>query len=122
MAWRIGDNLIDGTLDNTRKGRVTGTLHFLGMDEPVDFNVEGDFKGELKGKRIRLHNPEPRERNERLGKPGTYMEIFRPHQTGWSLEGVALREGQLHISYHSEQNKRVVMELPEAAWSLTELP
>lgn len=33
MAWRIADSVIDGELDNTIKGPVTGWLRLLGRDE-----------------------------------------------------------------------------------------
>ena len=122
MSWRLGDNLVEGILDNTREGHVTGTLEFIGLDEPVTLDLQGDLEGELRGRRIRIKNVVPTERNAMLDRPGTYMEVFDPAQTGWAFEGYVFDSGRLHLSYNSVSNGRVVIDLPEAAWSLTELP
>jgi hypothetical protein len=76
MAWRPNRQLIDGELDNTTPGRVTGWLRFLGLAEPVKLDLEGDFHRDIRGARIRLKNQEPRERER------GYMEGFCTRQTG----------------------------------------
>ena len=59
MAWRPYQNLIEGELDNTVPGKVTGWIHFLGMDEPVKLELEGDFHRDIRGAKIRFHNSNP---------------------------------------------------------------
>src|SRR5665647_2139588 len=49
MAWRPHEHLIDGYLDNTEPGKVTGHLRFVGMPEMVRLNLEGDFHREYRG-------------------------------------------------------------------------
>ena len=86
MAFRPYENLIEGELDNTVPGKVTGWIRFLGMDEPVKIDLVGDFHRDIRGAKIRLHNPKPSDRNHSgaLGevRKGSYMEGFSPVQTG----------------------------------------
>ena len=39
MAWRPNDQLIEGELDNTVQGKVTGWMQFVGMKEKMMFNL-----------------------------------------------------------------------------------
>ena len=79
MAWRPYENLIEGELDNTVPGKVTGWIRFLGMDEPVRLDLEGDFHRDIRGAKIRLKNNTP---SNRKGQEGSYMRGFSPVQTG----------------------------------------
>ncbi len=54
MALRITDRLIDGYLDNTEPGKVTGQLRFVGLDKPVTLNLRGDFHRDIRGAVIKL--------------------------------------------------------------------
>jgi len=121
MAWRIHENLIGGEIDNTTPGRVTGTLRFVGTDEDVTLDLAGDFSGCLKGRRIRLENPDAAERNEALGRRGSYMDGFDRHQEGKVdiIETTSGDTGLLHASWYSA-NGRVVLELPAGAWEVFE--
>lgn len=47
MAWRPTTLLIEGMLDNTTPGKVTGWMKFAGMKEKVTFDLEGNFHGAL---------------------------------------------------------------------------
>lgn len=85
MAWRPDENLIDGELDNRTPGKVTGWIRFFRRgDEPlkVDFDLKGDFHEDIRGKVIRLKNPEPSDRNESLDREGTYMRGISAMQRG----------------------------------------
>jgi hypothetical protein len=85
MAWRPYENLIDGELDNRVPGRVTGWMRFhRGRAKPlrVKFNLAGDFHDDIRGTRIRLHNPTPSDRAGATGKGPSYMDGFSPLQTG----------------------------------------
>ena len=117
MAWRIHENLAAGTMDNTVLGRVTGTMRFVGCAGEVTLDLAGNMEGELRGKRILISNPEADERNAALGKPGTYMQMFRTHQVGEVQSIERLADGLLHAAWHDEVNGRVVIELPANAWS-----
>ena len=85
MAWRPYENLIDGELDNRIPGIVSGWMHFFRRGHgplKVVFILRGDFHEDIRGKVIRLKNPEPSDRNEQLDRKGTYMEGFSLVQRG----------------------------------------
>ena len=85
MAWRPYENLIDGELDNRTPGRVTGWMRFVRFrDQPlkVRFDLQGDFHEDIRGKVIRLSNPNPMDRNVTLEREGTYLEGFASMQRG----------------------------------------
>ena len=83
MAWRPYSNLIDGELDNRVPGKVTGRMRFMRhgkQDLTVAFDLAGDFHEDIRGKLIRLSNPEPRDAYQ--GGTGTYMDGFARVQRG----------------------------------------
>jgi hypothetical protein len=59
MAWRIDKQVIRGEIDNRTPGRVTGWLWFLGRDEPVELDLEGNAGRDVAGHRLRFSNPQP---------------------------------------------------------------
>jgi hypothetical protein len=64
MAWRPYANLIDGELDNRIPGKVTGWMRFFRSGKrplKVIFDLSGDFHEDIRGKMIRLSNPDPAE-------------------------------------------------------------
>ncbi len=121
MAWRPYENLIAGELSNTVPGKVTGWLRFVGMEEEVKLNLNGDFHRDIRGTRIRLRNPQPMDRNqaEAAGEPrqGSYMRRFSPVQTGEvgditaGLPPYDYTKDCVYIEWYSEENGRVVLEL-----------
>jgi hypothetical protein len=54
MAWRPTKHLIEGELDNTTPGKVTGWMRFSGMGELVSFDLRGDFHRDIRGARLRI--------------------------------------------------------------------
>jgi hypothetical protein len=54
MAWRISSYLVEGELDNTHLGKVTGWMQFAGMKEKVTFDMKGDFHRDIRGAKIRF--------------------------------------------------------------------
>lgn len=85
MAWRPYGNLIDGELDNSVPGKVTGWIRFFrqGKDPlTVTLDLAGDFHDDIRGKVIRLSNPMPSDREEDSGMKGEYFEDFAPVQRG----------------------------------------
>lgn len=85
MAWRPYENLIDGELDNRSPGKVTGWMRFYRSDDQpqrVVFALVGGFHDDIRGKVIRLSNPNPSDRAATLGRPGSYMDGFATVQRG----------------------------------------
>jgi hypothetical protein len=83
MAWRPNVNLIDGELDNRVPGKVTGWMRFFrNGKQPLKalFDLTGDFHEDIRGKAIRLRNPNPADEYHEAGR--TYMEGFSPAQRG----------------------------------------
>lgn len=54
MAWRPYDQLIEGELDNTVRGKVTGWMRFIGLNEKITFDLNGDFHRDIRGAKVRL--------------------------------------------------------------------
>jgi len=85
MAWRPYENFSKGELDNRTPGSVRGWMHFYRRGKKplrVILELTGDFHEDIRGKVIRLSNPNPSEKNEHLEREGTYMEGFSPVQRG----------------------------------------
>ena len=85
MAWRPYANLINGELDNRMPGKVTGWIRFFRRGKRplrVTFDLTGDFHEDIRGKAIRLLNPDPSDKNASLERDGTYMEGFSRVQRG----------------------------------------
>ena len=118
MAWRPYENLIEGKLDNSRPGQVTGSLRFLGLEEPVRLELKGDFLPDIKGKVIILKNAAPADRNSALNRSGTYMKDFSAVQKGEVGDITAGLPPYPYVKYpyiewYSEANGRVVLELEQ---------
>lgn len=114
MAWRLQPYLIDGALDNTKCGRVTGWMRFIGMECPVKLNLDGDFSRDIRGTKIRV-----RRRLSGAGNGGiaiAYMKMFAARQTGKVGDITAgmpqmSQFGDAYIEWYSRQNGRCVLEL-----------
>src|SRR3990172_11092205 len=78
MAWRPTEHLIEGELDNTNPGRVTGWMRFAGMNEKVIFDLQGNFHRDIRGAKIHLTGDGQAGDKE----AGPYMASFSPRQTG----------------------------------------
>ena len=114
MAWRPTRYLIEGELDNTYPGKVTGWMRFAGLNEKVTFDLEGNFHRDIRGAKIYFIG-EASETNTPENAAG-YMEGFAKLQTGDAGDITAGLEPVDYVSYpyiewYSEQNGRVVIEL-----------
>jgi len=79
MAWRPYEILIDGELENTTPGKVSGWMRFYRRNQPplrALFNLKGDFHEDIRGQLIHFTSPQPSDRNGALDREGTYMEGF----------------------------------------------
>ena len=123
MAWRPTDQLIEGELDNTVQGKVTGWMQFTGMNEKMMFNLEGNFHRDIRGAKIRFQG----EGNLfDVQKATEYMQGFSAMQKGKVGDMTAGRQPQDYAKYpyfewYSEDNGRCVLELePEQVELLTQ--
>jgi exonuclease III len=113
MAWRPTWVFIEGELDNTIPGKVTGWMKFTGMSEKVIFDLNGDFHRDIRGAKVRLRGDgESADVNEAR----KYMEDFSTLQKGNAGDMTA---GLPPIDYSStpywewygDENGRCVIEL-----------
>ena len=112
MAWRPHENLVEGELDNTVPGKVTGWIKFVGMKKPVKLDLAGDFHRDIRGAKIRLRNPNL----SHNGNERSYMEGFSPTQTGEVGDMTAGLPPADYVEYpylewYGQENGRVVLEL-----------
>jgi hypothetical protein len=112
MAWRPTEHLIEGELDNTEPGKVTGWMQFAGMDEKVVFDLQGNFHRDIRGAKIHLTGDGRMENLE----AGQYMASFSPRQTGEVGDITAGLPPQdysstPYVEWFGQENGRVVIEL-----------
>jgi len=113
MAWRPNEQFIEGVLDNTVPGKVTGWMRFTGMKEKVVFDLEGDFHRDIRGAKVRLCGNGESANTEESAK---YMEGFSKLQKGNVGDMTAGREPADYVTYpyfewYGDDNGRVVIEL-----------
>ncbi|MFC1766512.1 hypothetical protein ACFL6U_31090, partial [Planctomycetota bacterium] len=114
MAFRPTEHLIEGELDNTHLGRVTGWMQFAGMQEKVTLNLTGDFHRDIRGSKIHFVGDASEFVNETQARK--YMDSFAAQQNGKVGDITAGREPVDYVDYpyiewYSEENGRVVLEL-----------
>jgi len=112
MAWRPTQYLIEGELDNTNPGKVTGWMKFAGKKEKVTFDLIGDFHRNIRGAKIRFSNDAEVDIDEAQG----YMESLASQQTGNVGDITAGLPPKDYVDYpyiewYSNENGRVVIEL-----------
>jgi len=111
MAWRPHEQLVEGELDNTVPGKVTGWIRFVGMNEVVKLDLIGDFHRDIRGTKARLSGCARDDEETRR-----FLEGFSPVQTGEVGDMTAGLPPQDYVAYpyfewYSEANGRVVLEL-----------
>lgn len=60
MAWRIDEAVVRGEIDNRTRGRVRGRIWFIGRNEPVILDLEGDGWRDVAGRHLIFENPTPK--------------------------------------------------------------
>jgi len=113
MAWRPTQYLIEGELDNTQPGKVTGWMRFVGIRQLVTFDLRGNFHRDIRGAKIRFRQNDPPQPSNEASR---YMEGFATEQTGDVGDITSGLPPQDYVEYpyiewYSEQNGRVVLEL-----------
>ena len=117
MAWRPAPYLIEGELYNTDRGKVTGWMEFVGIDERVTLDLVGEFHRDIRGAGIHLYGgATPASSNPEADE---YFRRFSTHHTGKVGDitaGLPPRDhgATPYIEWYSEQNGRVVLELKRA--------
>ena len=114
MAWRPNEYLIEGELDNTRLGKVTGWMQFAGKEQKILFDLKGDFHRDIRG--VKIHFKGDGQPDE--AEAEKYMEGFSPMQTGDvgdMTAGLPPHDyGKLpYLEWYGDENGRVVLE-PDA--------
>jgi hypothetical protein len=106
--------LIEGELDNTHLGKVTGWMQFAGMKERMTLDLKGDFHRDIRGAKIHF--------------TGDASETDPPADAQSAMEDLALQQiGQVgditaglppvdyvnypYIEWYSDENGRVLIEL-----------
>ncbi len=80
MAWRPNEYVIEGELDNTQLGKVTGWILFAGLKDKVTFDLQGDFHRDIRGAKVHfVGNAQDGEIPEGAER---YFEGFVLKQTG----------------------------------------
>jgi hypothetical protein len=103
--------LIEGELDNTQLGRVTGWIQFAGIKGPVVLNLRGNFHRDIQGAKIRFTGDARWESPEAIacmrgfsrsqnGKVGNITAGLTPADFG----------AYPFVEWYSEENGRVVIE------------
>jgi len=116
MAWRPNEQFIEGVLDNTVTGKVTGWMRFTGMKEKVVFDLEGNFHRDIRGAKVRLCGNGESTNAEASAK---YMEAFSKLQKGnvgdmtGGFEPADYVRGYGYFEWYSDDNGRVVIELEQ---------
>lgn len=115
MAWRPTQYLLEGELDNTQPGKVTGWMRFAGMNKKVTFDLKGDFHRDIRGAKIRLKG---NGNHDDLEAP-SYMDGFTEYQTGKvgditaGLPPADYVSGHVYVEWYSQENGRIVLELDQ---------
>ena len=149
MAWRISDLVVDGEIDNTRKGRVVGWLRLSDRTELLRLELRGDCHPDLAGWRFRVVRVDPvpkwaEEKNadglstDQSGEAGdiTADQVLRHYDCPVDELLARIRAGEppptewrkaLYLEWYSGRNGRVVIQstrlgverLGERAFELT---
>jgi len=112
MAWRPTQYLIEGELDNTNPGKVTGWMKFAGKKEKATFDLEGNFHRDIRGAKIHFSN----DADADIDETQRYMDGLASHQTGKTGDITAGLPPKDYVDYpyiewYSDENGRVVIEL-----------
>ena len=116
MAWRPNEQFIEGVLDNTVPGKVTGWMKFAGMKDRVIFDLEGDFHRDIRGAKVRLRGDGESANTEESEK---YMEGFSVVQKGnvgditGGFPPADYVEGSVYVEWYGADNGRCVIELEQ---------
>jgi len=112
MAWRPTRFLMEGELDNTTLGKVTGWMKFAGKENKIYFDLKGNFHRDIQGAKICFCG-DARE-DDTTAKE--YMKGLSEQQVGKAGDMTAGLppadySDHCYLEWYSEDNGRVVVEL-----------
>lgn len=58
MAWRIDEAVVRGEIDNRIKDRVVGRIWFVGVEAPVQLDLDGNAWRDVAGRVLKFKNPD----------------------------------------------------------------
>jgi hypothetical protein len=96
MAWRPNEQFIEGELDNSVPGKVTGWMRFTGKDEKVIIDLDGNFHRDIRGAKIRLKGDGE---SADIEESKQNMEGFATIQKGQVGDMTAGREPSDYVKY-----------------------
>ena len=114
MAWRVSAYLVEGELDNTQPGKITGWMRFAGLKEQVTCDLKGDFHRDIRGAKIRFQGDAYE--TDAPADAEQYMEGFASHQEGHVGDITAGLPPADYVAYpyvewYGQENGRVLIEL-----------
>lgn len=118
MAFRPTPNLIEGVLDNTTPGRVTGWIDFYREGkQPLHcvLDLDGDFHEDIRGRILHVWNEHPSDAgcDGSLGRiEPEYIDHLNPTQEGIAGDITAQHHRTVYIEWYSKRNGRVVLNIP----------
>lgn len=112
MAWRPHQHLIEGELDNTQPGKVTGWMRFAGLERKVTFDLQGNFHRDIRGAKIRLRGSGCSDDREAAGDMDG-LSLRQTGQVGDMTAGLPPHDytAYPYIEWYGDDNGRVVLEL-----------
>ena len=112
MAWRPTQYVLEGELDNTTPGKVTGWMRFAGMSKTVTFDLKGDFHRDIRGAKIHFIG-DGKEKDPTAASYMDGMAISQTGKVGDITAGLPPRDyvNYPYIEWYGDDNGRVVIEL-----------
>lgn len=138
MPFRLGQAIVKGEIDNSKRGRVRGLIWLLGQKEPLKLDLEGNAWRDVAGAKILFVNPEPLRQKQlselRQVQQGIVGDITASrkvkHISASDEEWQRCMEddkpipfewrNSLYIEWFSEENGRVVIETTDFDIQITE--
>jgi hypothetical protein len=113
MAWRPTEFLIEGQLDNTTPGKVTGWMKFVGRRNKIKFDLQGDFHRDIRGAKIKFHNEQYHDADPQEAKRFHRLEAMQTGVVGDITAGLPPQDycRYPYIEWYGNENGRVVIEL-----------
>lgn len=114
MAWRPTEYLIEGELDNTNPGQVTGWMRFAGLKQKVIFDLKGNFHRDIRGAKI--HFTGEGIENAEAQRYMTGLALEQTGEVGDMTAGLPPADyvkNQVYLEWYGQENGRVVIELEQ---------
>jgi hypothetical protein len=113
MAWRPSEYVIEGELDNTVQGKVTGWIKLFGRKNRIKFDLQGDFHRDIRGAVIKFHNEQYKDADPQEAKRYNRLESMQTGVVGDITAGMPPFDygRSPYIEWYGNENGRCVIEL-----------